>query len=409
MKFLLNQIKKYDHHFQKGGKLERLHPLWEAQNTFLFTPPEKTHHGPHVRDSMDLKRLMITVVVALIPCTLFGIYNAGYQKFLASGAITKMPLDHLAMAQHLDIFIAGAILVLPIIIVSYAVGGIWEVIFSIVRKHPVSEGFLVTGLLFPLTLPATIPLWQVAVGISFGVVIGKEIFGGTGMNVLNPALTARVFLFFSFPIDISGDKVWIANTAGHVVDGFSGATALLIAAAPEVTDPIHALTHFSYSQADFSLHNMFMGFIPGSIGETSTLMCLIGAAVLILTGVGSWRIIVSTIVGAIGMASFLNLFAGPGLPSMLALPPQYHLVMGGFMFGAVFMATDPVSAAQTTAGKWIYGLLVGMLCVLIRVWNPAYPEGMMLSILFMNIFAPLIDYFVVEGNVKRRLRRAEAK
>tara|TARA_B100001939_G_scaffold336638_2_gene340000 strand:- start:20465 stop:21700 length:1236 start_codon:yes stop_codon:yes gene_type:complete len=411
VKFLLKQIHKHDHLFQKGGKLERLYPLWEAQNTFLFTPPLKTHNGPHVRDSIDLKRLMITVVVALIPATIFGIYNAGYQQLLAEGVVKLSEGGFSAMTtdQHLQALISGAILVLPIILVSYAVGGIWEVVFSIVRRHPVSEGFLVTGLLFPLTLPATIPLWQVAIGVSFGVVIGKEIFGGTGMNILNPALTARVFLFFSFPTDISGEEPWIAVASNAAVDGFSGATALLIAAAPDVTDPIQALSNFAYSGANFSLENMFLGFIPGSIGETSTLAILIGAAILIITGVGSWQIMVSTVLGAVGMAFFLNQFAGPDLPSMLALPPHYHLVMGGFMFGTVFMTTDPVSAAQTTMGKWIYGLLIGILCVLIRVWNPAYPEGMMLAILFMNIFAPLIDHYVVEGNIKRRLQRAEAK
>ncbi|MBU43111.1 MAG: NADH:ubiquinone reductase (Na(+)-transporting) subunit B [Spirochaetaceae bacterium] len=417
MKFLLKQIHKNDHLFQKGGKLERLHPVWEAQNTFLFTPPIKTKNGPHVRDSIDLKRLMITVVVALVPATLFGIYNAGYQQLLAIGHI---PLDAAVSAlstdQHLTIMLHGAALVLPIILVSYAVGGIWEAVFSVVRKEPISEGFLVTGLLFPLTLPATIPLWQVAIGISFGVVIGKEIFGGTGMNILNPALTARVFLFFSFPTDISGEEPWIAlnnpllGVAGQsAVDGFSGATALLVAAAPDVTNPIQAMSNFGYAGSHFSLESMFIGFIPGSIGETSTLACLIGAAILIITGVGSWQIMVSTVIGAVAMAAFLNMFAGPDLPSMLALPPEYHLVMGGFMFGTVFMTTDPVSAAQTTLGKYIYGALIGILCVLIRVWNPAYPEGMMLAILFMNIFAPLIDHYVVEGNIKRRLQRAEAK
>ena len=411
MKFLLKQIHKNDHLFQKGGKLERLHPLWEAQNTFLFTPPLKTQNGPHVRDSIDLKRLMITVVVALIPATIFGIYNAGYQQLLAQGVIKLSEGGFSTMTgdQHLQALISGATLVLPIILVSYAVGGLWEGVFSVIRRHPISEGFLVTGLLFPLTLPATIPLWQVALGISFGVVIGKEIFGGTGMNILNPALTARVFLFFSFPTDISGEEPWIAVASDAAVDGFSGATALLIAAAPDVTNPIQALSNFGYSGANFSLENMFLGFIPGSIGETSTLAILIGAAILIITGVGSWQIMVSTVLGAVGMAFFLNQFAGPDLPSMLALRPEYHLVMGGFMFGTVFMTTDPVSAAQTTMGKWIYGLLIGMLCVLIRVWNPAYPEGMMLAILFMNIFAPLIDHYVVEGNIKRRLQRAEAK
>jgi Na+-transporting NADH:ubiquinone oxidoreductase subunit B len=407
VKFLLKQIKKNDHLFEKGGKLERLYPLWEAQNTFLFTPPLKTKHGPHVRDSIDLKRLMITVVVALIPVTLFGIYNAGFQQALANGGLTRSGLGALDLMGHLNVFIEGAILVLPIILVSYAVGGIWEAAFSIIRKHPISEGFLVSGLLFPLTLPPTIPLWQVALGISFGVIIGKEIFGGTGMNILNPALTARVFLYFSFPVDISGDKVWIAHGA-DVVDTFSGATALLISADPSTVNPIQAMNNFGYSQADFSFSSLFYGLIPGSIGETSALLILIGAVILLATGVGSWQIMLSTVVGAVGTAAFLNLFASESLPSMLAVPPHYHLVMGGFLFGTVYMTTDPVSAAQSTTGKYIYGLLIGVLTVLIRVLNPAYPEGIMLAILFMNIFAPLIDHYVVEGNIKRRLQRAEA-
>lgn len=399
MKFLLKQIEKMDPLFEKGGKLERLKPLWELQTTFLFTPKEVTHTGPHVRDSVDLKRVMIIVVAGLIPATIFGIYNAGYQKALAAGQ----------MLSHAEIFLDGALLVIPIIIVSYLVGGLWEVLFSIVRKHPVSEGFLVTGLLFPLTLPPDIPLWQVAVGISFGVVIGKEIFGGTGMNILNPALTARVFVFFSFPASISGDEVWIAHGSEAVVDGFSGATALLVAAGAERgTDAVQALHSFHYLNSDFTWWNLFIGFIPGSIGETSTLALLIGAILLIITGVASWQVIVSTVLGAVTMAWGLNMLASDALPALLSMPPHYHLVIGGFALGAIFMATDPVSAAATTKGKWIYGFSIGVLCILIRVWNPAYPEGMMLAILFMNIFAPLIDHLVVQKNIKRRLQRAKA-
>lgn len=413
MKFLLKLLEKQDHLFHKGGKLEKLFPLWDAQSTFLFTPAEVTEKGPHVRDSIDLKRLMITVVMALIPPTLFSFYNTGYQMALAYGE-----QDVLSFWQ---IFANGAIANLPIILVSYATGGLWEGLFAVIRRHKISEGFLVTGLLFPLTLPSTIPLWQVAVGVSFGVVIGKEVFGGTGMNVMNPALTGRVFLFFSFPADISGAKVWIRefhperfpyldgfmfhDASRSLVDGYSGATALLaVADTPVGGNPLAALSNGGF--ANFEFLDLFIGLVPGSMGETSALACLLGAAILILTGVGSWQIMVSTLVGGFGMAYVLNLVAGPSLPGFLALPPLYHLVMGGFMFGAVYMATDPVSAAATTGGKYIYGLLIGMLCILIRVWNPAYPEGMMLAILFMNIFAPLIDHFVMRRNISRRLKRA---
>lgn len=408
MKFVLNLLKKQEHLFQKGGPLEKLHPLWEAQETFLFTPAAVTEKGPHVRDSMDLKRLMITVVLALIPCTIFGIYNAGYQSAHALGLLGEL--------SHWQIFANGAFMVLPIILVSYAVGGLWEGVFAVVRRHPISEGFLVTGLLFPLTLPPTIPLWQVAIGISFGVVIGKEIFGGTGMNILNPALTARVFLFFSFPVQISGADPWVmtdaskllfAGSGGKLLDGFSGATSLLVVADDAATHPA-AQFLLSSKLHDFSLQNLFVGLIPGSIGETSALMCLIGAVILIATGVGSWQIMVSMVAGAVATAAMMNGLAGPQSRAMFDLQPHYHLVMGGFAFGAVYMATDPVSAAATTTGKYIYGFLIGVLTVLIRLVNPAYPEGVMLSILFMNIFAPLIDYFVVRANITRRRKRAEA-
>ena len=405
MKFLLKTLNKFDHLFEKGGKLESLHPLWEAQKTFLFTPDILTKTGPHIRDSIDLKRVMITVVAALIPATLFGIYNTGYQTARATG--------NLASLEHWQIFANGAAMVVPIILVSYITGGIWEVIFAIIRKHPVSEGFLVTGLLVPLIVPPTIPLWQIVVGVSFGVVVGKEIFGGTGMNIFNPALTARVFLFFAFPAEISGDKVWVELSpvwipfAGgtSVVDGFTGATALLVSAAAKGTDVVSALGAFGYH--DFSLNNLAIGLIPGSIGETSAYAILAGAAILVITGIGSWQIIISVIAGGIGMAFFLNQFAGEGLPAILALPPLYHMAMGGFLFGAVFMATDPVTAAGTTTGKYIYGAMIGILTILVRVWNPAYPEGMMLSIIFMNIFAPLIDHYVVQNNIKKRLKRAK--
>ncbi len=395
MKFLHELFQKNEHHFQKGGKWEKLFPLYEAQESFIFTPKTVTTGAVHVRDSLDSKRMMSMVILALLPCILFGAYNVGLQTALAEGADTS---------NVVGLFSQGLIKILPIIVVSYAVGGFWEVVFAVVRKHEINEGFLVTGILFPLTLPATIPLWQVAVGVSFGVVIGKEIFGGTGMNVLNPALTARAFLYFAYPVQISGDRVWIP-TGEQVVDGFSGATPLAIAAAtPNGGSVTEALTNFSYQAYD--LKNMFIGTIPGSIGETSALACLIGAVILFICGVGSWRIIVSVIGGTALMAWILNLAAGPDMPGILSTTPLEHLCMGGLMFGAVFMATDPVSASRTNSGKYIYGFMIGALTVLIRAWNPAYPEGAMLAILFMNIFAPLIDHFVVQRNIKRRLSRA---
>lgn len=395
MKFLQDQFKKYERLFIKGGKLEKLFPLYEASESFLFTSPAVTKTNVHVRDSLDSKRLMVMVVVALIPCVLMGAYNTGLQAALASGGATDSPVG---------LFFNGLWIIFPIILVSYAVGGFWEVLFAVIRRHEVNEGFLVTGLLFPLILPPTIPLWQVAVGISFGVVIGKEIFGGTGMNVLNPALTARAFLYFSYPVQISGDKVWILHNPAQVVDGFSGATPLAVAAATETGgQAVTALDQFSYMAYD--LKHMFLGLIPGSIGETSVLACILGALILIATGVGSWRVIVSVLLGAVVTTLGLNLLAGESLAGFLNLPPHYHLVMGGLMFGAVFMATDPVSASRTDMGKWIYGFLIGVLTILIRIWNPAYPEGVMLAILFMNIFAPLIDHYVVQTNIKRRLKR----
>ena len=396
MKLLEKILEKQKPLFEKGGKLERLYPMFEAGETILFWTQRKTKSGPHIRDSLDTKRFMMFVVVALIPATLFGMYNVGYQHFRAIGALSTTPF--------LDIFVYGAIRVLPIILVSYAVGGLWEVLFSVIRKHEVNEGFLVTGLLFPLTLPPTIPLWQVALGITFGVVIGKEVFGGTGMNILNPALTARAFVFFAYPGNISGDKVWTAiNFSGDkLVDGYSGATPLLVASS---ADPGMNSAN-AVVQAGFSWMDMFLGFIPGSIAETSALMALIGALILILVGVGSWRIMVSVAAGGFAMATLLNVLAGPSSSAFLNLPAHYHLIMGGFAFGMVFMATDPVSASQTNTGKWIYGFLIGVLAIIIRTLNPAYPEGMMLAILFMNVFAPLIDYYVVRANMRRRLSRA---
>jgi len=394
VKFLHDIFKKNEHHFLKGGKLEKFFPLWEAQESFLFSPKAVTTSKVHVRDSLDSKRMMSMVIVALLPCILFGAYNVGLQQALAAGADTS---------NIMGLFGTGMIKILPIIVVSYAVGGIWEVVFAVVRGHEINEGFLVTGILFPLILPATIPLWQVAVGVSFGVVIGKEIFGGTGMNVLNPALTARAFLYFAYPVQISGDAVWVA-TGEKVVDSFSGATPLAVAAAtPNGGSVTESLQNFGYQAYDVG--SMFIGTIPGSIGETSALACLIGAAILFLCGVGSWRIIVGVLGGAVITTVGLNSVAGADLPGFLSATPLEHLCMGGLLFGAVFMATDPVSASRTNTGKWIYGILIGVLTILIRIWNPAYPEGVMLAILFMNIFAPLIDHFVVKRNITRRLSR----
>ncbi|HCN07066.1 MAG TPA: NADH:ubiquinone reductase (Na(+)-transporting) subunit B [Lentisphaeria bacterium] len=407
MKFLQNIFDKMRPDFEKGGKFEKLYPLFEAKESFTFVTRDRTKSGAHIRDALDTKRMMSTVIVALIPCMLFGIYNVGYQHFRAYGV---------ADPALMQCVIKGAWHVMPIIIVSYAVGGIWELIFAVVRKHELNEGFLVTGLLVPLTLPPTIPLWMVAVGVSFGVVIGKEVFGGTGMNVFNPALTARAFIFFAYPAAISGDKCWrvVENTTfgavdGTIVDGFSGATPLLVASTTDTMAVTERLTEFGQATgyADFSWVQSFVGLIPGSIGETSALCCLIGAAILLITGIGSARIMIGVLIGALCMASLLNAISIKDPTSMLAIPVKQHLVYGGFMFGLVYMATDPVSASQTAIGKWIYGFLVGFLAILIRTINPAYPEGMMLAILFMNAFAPLIDYFVIAAHMKKRMRRSK--
>lgn len=375
-------------HFEKGAKFEALYPLFEAAESFLFSTSEVSKGRVQVRDSLDTKRYMGLVVAALIPCTLFGIFNAGYQAHIASG------LD-LAIGS---VLVAGLKICLPIILVSYAVGGFWEVIFAVVRKHEINEGFLVTGLLFPLTLPPTIPLWQVALGISFGVVIGKEIFGGTGRNFLNPALTARAFLYFTFPAKMSGE-VWtaIVNGKDAVVDSFSGATPLSVAVGS--TGPVDQ----ALVSAGFTLKSMFLGFMPGSLGETSVLCALIGAAILIVTGVGSWRTMLGGVLGLVGTVLLFNLFAGDAAAPYLLLGPVWHLVIGGFAFGMVFMATDPVSSPDLEESKWVYGVLIGAVTAIIRIINPAYPEGIMLAILLMNVFAPLIDHVILESKLKKRI------
>ncbi|HOX79274.1 MAG TPA: NADH:ubiquinone reductase (Na(+)-transporting) subunit B [Bacteroidales bacterium] len=375
MKSLRNFLDKVKPQFEKGGKFAKFQSTFDAFETFLFVPNKVTRSGSHIRDAIDMKRTMSVVILALLPALLFGIYNVGYQHFLSHGQ----------EAGFWQMFGFGLVKVLPIIVVSYVVGLGIEFIFAQSRGHEVNEGYLVSGMLIPLIVPPDIPLWMLAVSVAFAVIFGKEVFGGTGMNVLNPALTARAFLFFAYPQDMSGDKVWIAEKA----DAFSGATPLG-----------HALVgDFDKIQAPI---DMFLGFIPGSIGETSVLAILIGAVILIATGIGSWKIMLATVIGALGLGYFLNLVS---FNDYTALPAHYHLLMGGFAFGAVFMATDPVSAAQTNAGKWIYGILIGVFVVLIRVFNPAYPEGMMLAILLMNVFAPLIDYYVVEANIRRRLKR----
>jgi Na+-transporting NADH:ubiquinone oxidoreductase subunit B len=379
-------------HFAPGGKLEKLFPLFEAMESFVFVPGKTTRSTVHVRDAMDMKRMMSVVVVALLPATVFGMYNIGLQKLTALGQTADVGSCLLQGAWHM----------LPIIIVSYVAGGFWEVLFAVIRKHEINEGFLVTGILFPLTCPPTLPLWMVAAGATFGVVIGKEVFGGTGMNILNPALTARAFVFFAYPGSISGDKVWTAvdPASDALVDGFSGATPLAIAAASEGPGVTTAL-----AEAGYQFRDMTVGVLPGSMGEGSAIACLLGAILLLVTGVGSWRIMSSMVVGGLVGGALMNAIAGPASAGIMHLPPHWHLVMGGFAFGCVFMATDPVSAAATSVGKLIYGFLIGVLAVLVRAVNPAYPEGVMLAILFLNVFAPLIDHYVVKANIKRRLAR----
>lgn len=397
MNFLRNIFDQVKPNFEKGGKFEKLYYPFEAFETLMFTPKTTTpNRGAHIRDAVDLKRMMMTVIVAMVPCLLFGMWNVGHQHVLATGAEMDM----------MGKFLFGAKYVIPIVIVSYAAGLGVEFLFAVLRKHPVNEGFLVSGMLIPLVMPATIPLWQVAVGTIFAVVIGKEVFGGTGMNILNPALTARAFLFFAYPTEISGEVWTVLGEGAQTVQGYSGATALAIAAevgTGEATSSVLGAYSSFWNPELFSFQNMFIGAIPGSIGETSALMCLLGAIVLLVTGVGSWRIMLSMLLGGAAMGLLLNII---GANEFMKVPFYYHFVMGGFAFGLVFMATDPVSASQTSAGKWIYGFLCGVLAIIIRVLNPAYPEGVMLAILLMNVFAPLIDFYVVDANKKRRLKRA---
>ncbi|MBQ2242941.1 MAG: NADH:ubiquinone reductase (Na(+)-transporting) subunit B [Bacteroidales bacterium] len=367
--------------FEKGGKLGFLHSTFDAFESFAFVPNTVTKKGSHVRDCVDLKRIMIVVVVALLPAFCFGVYNIGYQHSLAVGA----DMGFWQMVWY------GFLKILPLYLVSYIVGLGIEFVSAQINGHEVNEGYLVSGMIIPLIMPVDVPLWTLALAVAFAVLIGKEVFGGTGMNIWNPALIARAFLFFSYPSKMSGDDVWVA-AAGKgeaLVDGFSGATPLAQASAGEL---------------GYSFMDMFIGLIPGSVGETSTIAILLGAIILIWTGVASWKIMLSGVVGALAVGFLGNAFAAEG--SYLAMPAWNHLVMGGFAFGIVFMATDPVTSAQTETGKWIYGFLVGALAIVVRLFNPGYPEGMMLAILLMNTFAPLIDYYVVNANINRRLKRA---
>ena len=383
MKFIKNTLDKMRPNFEEGGKFYAFHSLFDAMDTFFLTPEATTTSGCHIRDAVDNKRTMFTVVIALIPALLFGMYNIGYQHYLSEGVIAAG--DY--CANFWGNFGYGLLKLLPMILVSYIVGLGIECIFAQVRKHEVSEGYFVTGMLIPLICPPDVPLWQLALAVAFAVIIGKEVFGGTGYNFLNPALVARAFLFFSYPIQMSGDTVWIAAQG----DAISGATPLgeMIAGA---------------AQPSASVLDMIIGFMPGSVGETSVIAILIGALILFVTGVASWRIMLSIFVGGAAMGLIFN---AVGANEYMSMPFYYHFLMGGFMFGAVFMATDPVTAAHTNIGKYIYGFLIGVMAVLIRVVNPAYPEGMMLAILLLNVFAPLIDYYVVDANIRKRAKRAK--
>jgi Na+-transporting NADH:ubiquinone oxidoreductase subunit B len=428
MKFLRKILDNVEHTLESKPKLKKFWPLTDSIDTLMFTPKAVTTKGAHIRDAIDLKRTMMLVIMALVPCLLFGIYNTGFQHEYAAGNWD---------ASIFDCVTAGLWVVLPLIVVSYATGLGIEFIFAIRNQHSVAEGFLVSGMLIPLIMPADVPLWMVAAATAFAVLIGKEVFGGTGMNILNVALTARAFLFFAYPTKMSGDKVWItgyedlkenstvyneaavkavetgetipievADAPRLFVDGYSGATpmgelATTFDAAPEQLD---AVSSMFVAGGDYDLFNSFVGLIPGSVGETSTLACLIGAGLLLATGIASWKVIVSFFAGGLGMAAVL--FAVGGNP-YFDLNPVHQLMLGGFMFGMVFMATDPVTACQTGTGKLIYGFVGGSLAILIRILNPAYPEGVMLSILIANVCAPLIDHMVIKSNVKRRLARVK--
>jgi Na+-transporting NADH:ubiquinone oxidoreductase subunit B len=409
MRWVRARLDRIAPHFEHGGKLARWHPLWEAVDTFFYSPASVTKTAAHVRDAIDLKRIMMTVVIATLPCVLMAMFNTGLQANLAIDPAKAASLEGwrhdvirwlgtgYSPRSAIANVVHGALYFLPLYIVTMVVGLTWEVMFAIVRKVEVNEGFFVTGILFPLILPPTTPLWQAAIGISFGVVIAKEVFGGTGMNFINPALAARAFLFFAYPAEISGDKVWTAVPAGAAVDGFSGATVL---------GQLRVMTQ-PFETAGFSWLRAFFGFEPGSMGETSALACLIGAVIIAVTKVGSWRIMVGGVLGTIAMALLFNAIGSHTNP-WYAVPFWWHMVLGGWAFGMAFMATDPVTAPFAEKGKWVYGFMIGALIVLVRVVNPAYPESTMLVILFMNVMAPVIDWGFVKANVNRRRSRASA-
>ncbi|CAL2082973.1 NADH:ubiquinone reductase (Na(+)-transporting) subunit B [Tenacibaculum sp. 190524A02b] len=397
-------LKQNLHNLKKKYEGTKMAPLFNGFHTFLYLPNETTHGGTHIKAADDLKRTMNTVIMALVPCLIFGMFNAGYQHHAATNGFTEGMSFFSTNFWNLDNLLVGAFKILPLVIVSYVVGLAIEFIFCIIKGHEIEEGYLVTGMLVPLIVPVDLPLWMLAVAVAFGVVIGKEVFGGTGMNILNPALTIRAFLFFAYPTWMSGDKVWVhqARELAGTADAISGET-MLGSLAQNATP-------------SFSVSDMFFGFIPGSVGETSTLLILLGGLFLIFTKIGSWRIMLSSVLGALAMGFIFNVIADNGIIAetskfygLMSLDFWKHLLIGGFAFGAVYMATDPVTASQTNKGKWIYGFLIGFISIMIRVFNPAYPEGVMLAILLMNVFAPTIDHYVVQGNVKKRLKRLKAK
>jgi Na+-transporting NADH:ubiquinone oxidoreductase subunit B len=397
-------LKSNLHDLKEKYKGKKMAPAFNALHTFLYLPNDTTQNGTHIKAADDLKRTMNTVIIALVPCLIFGIFNAGYQHYLALGEIESAKGFLGASFWSLDNLILGAWTVLPLVIVSYGVGLAVEFLFAVIKGHEVEEGYLVTGMLVPLIVPIDIPLWMLAVAVVFGVVIGKEVFGGTGMNILNPALTIRAFLFFAYPTWMTGDKVWVhgAVERAGTADAISGETIL-----------------GSYAQNNavaYDYWDMFWGLIPGSVGETSKVLIIIGALFLIFTKVGSWRIIVSTLIGALAMGLIFNGVVDAGWISetskfygLMSVPFWQHLIIGSILFGAVYMATDPVTASQTNKGKWIYGFLIGFISIMIRVFNPAYPEGVFLAILLMNVFAPTIDHYVIQGNVKHRMNRIKVK
>ncbi|WP_428741446.1 NADH:ubiquinone reductase (Na(+)-transporting) subunit B [Tenacibaculum sp.] len=397
-------LKQNLHNLKEKYKGTKMAPAFNAIHTFLYLPNETTHGGTHIKAADDLKRTMNIVIMALVPCLIFGMFNAGYQHNAAINGFTEGMSFFSGDFWNMNNFVIGLTKILPLVIVSYVVGLAIEFVFAVIKGHEVEEGYLVTGMLVPLIVPVDLPLWMLAVAVAFGVVIGKEVFGGTGMNILNPALTIRAFLFFAYPTWMSGDKVWVqgARELAGTADAISGETILGSLAQSQ---PLH-----------YSVSDMFFGFIPGSVGETSTLLILLGALFLIFTKIGSWRIMVSAVVGALVMGFIFNQVVTLGwigetskFYGLMSLDFWKHLLIGGFAFGAVYMATDPVTASQTNKGKWIYGFFIGFISIMIRVFNPAYPEGVMLAILLMNVFAPTIDYYVVQGNVKRRLKRLKAK